>query len=156
MSACEIEVSLDDDSDCAAQAGMRVNAAHDIQRVLRETRVFHVDAHETLRGARVLDEIFGDGFSQLGRLLQTHLRELDADVGVEAALGDGVEQVVVDVRGAVRLGGRSDAFAKGIESDRNALAVDGFSNAKRVFQLHAGDESRVEAGAQRGTLTEMA
>jgi hypothetical protein len=114
------------------------------------------DADEALRGAGVLDEILGDGLGQIGRLLKTHLSELDADVGVEAALGDGIEQVVVDVGGAVRLGGRGDAFAEGVESDGDALAVDGFGDTKRVFGLHAGDESCVEAGAQRGVFKEAA
>ena len=90
------------------------------------------------------------------RLLQTHLREFDADVGVEAALGDGVEETVIDIGGAMRLSGRGDAFAEGVESDGDALAVDGFRDAKRVFGLHAGDESLIEAGAQRGVLKETA
>ena len=91
-----------------------------------------------------------------GGLLQAHLRELDADVGVEAALGDGVEQDVVDVGGAVRFGWRGDAFAERVKGDGDALAVDGFGDAQRVFGLHAGDESRIEASAQRGVLSESA
>ena len=43
---------------------MRVNAAHDVERDLREARVFHVNAHKTLRGAGMLDEIFGDGLGE--------------------------------------------------------------------------------------------
>ncbi len=119
-----------------------MNAAHDIERDLSEARVLHVDADEVLRGAGMLDEVSGDGFGQIGGLFETHLRELDADVGVEAALGDGVEQVVVDVGGAVRFGRRGDAFAERVERDGDALAVDGFGYAKRIFGLHARDESR--------------
>ncbi len=133
-----------------------MDAAHDVERDLGEARVLHVDADEISRGAGMLGEIRGDGLCEVGRLLETHLRELDADVGVEAALGDGIEQVVVDVGSAVRLGGGSDTFAKGVESDGDALAVDGFGYAKRILGLHAGDESRVETGSQRGVLEEAA
>ena len=38
------EVRLDDDADGAAQFGLGVNAAHDVERDLGELRVFHVDA----------------------------------------------------------------------------------------------------------------
>ena len=147
---------MNDDSDRAAEPGVRVNAAHDIQSDLCEARVFHVDANEILRGAGVLDEVFGDGLCQLRRLFEAHLRELDADVGVEGALGNGVEQSVIDVGSAVRLSGRSDAFAKRVERDGDALAVDGFRDAKRIFGLHACDESRIEPSSQRGVLTEAA
>ena len=89
----------------------------------------------------MLGEICGDGLGEFGRLLKTHLRELDADVGVEAALGDGVEQFVVDIGGAMRLGLRGDALAERVERDGDALAVDRFGDAKRVGDFHAGDEA---------------
>jgi hypothetical protein len=56
----------------------------------------------------------------------------------------------------MRFSGRSDAFAKRVESDRDALAIDGLRNAQRIFRLHACDEPRVEASAERGVLKEAA
>lgn len=64
--------------------------------------------------------------------------------------------MVVNVSGLVRLGGRGNAFAERIESDGDALAVDCFSDTKRVFGLHAGDEARIEACAQCGVFKETA
>ena len=51
----------------------------------------------------VFDEVSGDGLGQIRRLLKTHLRELDADVRLDAAGGDGIEQFVVNIGGAMRL-----------------------------------------------------
>ena len=87
-----VEIGLDDDADGAAHVGARVDAAHDVERDLGEVRVLHVDADEVAGGVGVLGEVAGDGLGQLRRLLEAHLRELDADVGVEVARGDRVEQ----------------------------------------------------------------
>ena len=61
-----IEIGLNDNADRTTQAGAGVDAAHDVERDLSKARVLHVDADEALRGARVLGEVFGDGFGQLG------------------------------------------------------------------------------------------
>ena len=125
--------------------------------VLRDARVFHVDAEEVVGCARVLGKISGNGLGQSAMIeFEAHLRELYADVGVELALGDRIEKMVIDVGGAVRLGCGGNAFAEGIERDRDALPVDGFGDSKGVFDLHAGDESRIEASADRGMFEKAA
>jgi hypothetical protein len=56
----------------------------------------------------------------------------------------------------VRFGRGGDAFTERVESDGDALAVDGFGDAKGVVEHHAGDESPVEAGSESGVLEEAA
>ena len=90
------------------------------------------------------------------RLRESHLGELEADVGVEMALGDGVKQLVVDGGGAMRLAFRGDAFAERVEGDGDALAVDGFGHAQSVFELHSGDKARAETCSESGVLAEAA
>ena len=79
-----------------------MNAAHNINRDLGQPRILHIDTDKTACGAGMLHDVSGDGLGQLGRLLQPHLGQLEADVGVEAPFGDRVKQLVVDVGGAVR------------------------------------------------------
>ena len=59
-----------------------------------------------------------------GDCSRAHLGELEADVGVEMAFNNGVEQLVVNVGGAMRLDLGCDAFAKRVEGNGNALPVD--------------------------------
>ena len=100
MSDCErIEVRLDDDADCAAQFGAGVQAANDVESHLRQGRVFHVDADEVAGGLGMFGEARGDVLGQLRVEREAHLGELDADIGSELALGDRVEQAMVDVGG---------------------------------------------------------
>ena len=87
---------------------------------------------------------------------EAHLRQLDADVGVELALGDGVEQAMVDIGCSERLCFGGDALAERIQRDMHALLVDGFGHAEGVFDLHPGDKARTELAADAGVLAEAA
>ena len=62
-------------------------------------RIFHVDAEEVAGGVGVLSEAGGDALGESGIECETHLGELDADVGVELARSNLVEKLVIDVGG---------------------------------------------------------
>ena len=58
------------------------------------------------------DKVLDDALGQRGRKVQPHLRQLHADVGVEPARGDLVQQPVVDLGGGHGLGLRGHALAQ--------------------------------------------
>jgi hypothetical protein len=70
----------------------------------------------------MLGQSGGNGVGQVRRKLEAHLGELHADIGFELALGDGVEQTVIDLCRLVRFGLGGDAFAQRIERRCQALA----------------------------------
>ena len=98
-----VKVGLNYDADSAAHSRACMDAAHDVERDLRQARVLHVDADEVFRSAGVYDEVSGDGLGQIRRLLKTHLRKLDTDIGFDASGGDGIEQFVIDIGSQMRL-----------------------------------------------------
>lgn len=63
---------------------------------------------------------------------------------------------MINVCGAVRFSGGSDAFAERIEGDSYALTIDGFGDAKGVFKFRSGNETGIEAGAKAGVFEEAA
>ena len=101
-------------------------------------------------------EISGDGFGKSGVELETHLRELDADVGVELKSGDLVEELVVDACRAMSLFRGVDALTEGIKGNVHALPVDVLSDAHGVVNGESCDETRAELCANAGLLAEAA
>ncbi len=59
----------------------------------------HIDADEGVGGGGVGDHLADDALGQFGVEVHAHLGELDADVGVELARGDRVEQAMIDLGG---------------------------------------------------------
>ena len=151
-----VEIGLDDDADVAAEARGGVDAVDDVEGDVGEGGVFHVDAEEAAGGLGVLGELEGDIFGQRGVEGEAHLGELDADVGVELAGLDEVEELVIDVGGGAGLGLGGDALAEGVKGDGHALAIDGGGDAESVFDFKAGDEAGAELVAEAGALTEAA
>ena len=74
-------------------------------------RAFHIDADEGVNLSGVRDHLADDALGEGWVEVHADLREFDADVGVELARGDGVEELVVDVSRFLRLGFRGHAFA---------------------------------------------
>ena len=151
-----IEVGLNDDANRAARLRGGMKPAHDVERDLGQARVLHVDAEKAAGGVGVLGEAGGDRLGKPRRQLQAHLRELDADVRIQLALGDEVEQLVVDLGGEVGFGFGGDALAERVEGYRHALPVDGFGHAERIFDGCAGDEAGAEPRADARALGEAA
>ena len=101
-------------------------------------------------------EIGGYLFGQTGVLRQTHLRELHADVGVELACRNGIQKLVIHIRGAVGFVGVGHAFAQRIECGVHALRVELRADAERVFDFETGDKPRTELAAEAGVFSEFA
>ena len=121
-------------------------------RGLGERGAFHIDADEGFRVGGVLDHVAEDLFGERGREVHAHLGELDADVGVQLARLDGIEQLVVDGRGGVGLFGYGDAFAERVERDGDALAVHLLGGGQGLLDRHAGNKAAGELATYSGTL----
>ena len=85
--------------------GHAVQFVDEIQRALCVRRSFHVDANEARRIHRrsfrdqPADDLAGEGFIDI----KSHVRQLEADIGVELIGGDGVENLFDRERRCVAL-----------------------------------------------------
>src|SRR5258708_3825750 len=82
--------------------------------------------------------------------------ELHADIGVELAFGDLVEQLVIELRALLGFVGVSDVFAEVVHADSLSALVDRFGGGKHIFNSHAGDEPAREAFADGRLLRHRA
>ena len=151
-----IEVSLDYDADVSAQLRLVVDAMHDVERDLGERRILHVDADEVAGGLRVLGEAGRDLLGERRIQSKAHLGQLDADVGVELAGGNLIEELMIDIGGAMGFVGGRDAFTERVESDVHSLLIDLGADTKRVFNVEAGNEAGAEPGADAGGFGKFA
>ena len=88
--------------------------------------------------------------------VEAHVGELQADVGVELVGGDGVENLVVELRalaGFVEIG---DVLAQVVDADAHTGAVDGLGDAHGVGDFRSGHEAARNAAADGGALGEAA
>ncbi len=94
-----------------------------------------------------------------GQLLvhvETHVSELEADVGVKLVGGDSVENLMIELGTVAGFVGIGDIFAEIVDADAHAGAVDGLGGADGVGNLSAGDEAIGDAAAERRTLGKVA
>ena len=89
-----------------------------------------------------------------GEIFKSHLRKLDADVRLELARGDQVQQLVVYFRGLMRFSFRSDAFAERVNRNGDSLLVYILSHAYGIGNFHARNKTRTELDAKAGGLAE--
>lgn len=89
----------------------------------------------------MFDELAGYLVGQLRIEFKPHLGEFDADVGVETALLNGVEQSMIDVGRVPCLVGGRDVFAEAVKGCGDALGIHAFGGAEDILDLHAGDEA---------------
>ncbi len=104
----------------------------------------------------MVDEAGNDFKSQIGAEVHAHLGELEADVGIEFRVRDGVEQPVVDLRRLVSVAGGSDVFTQAVEGNGEALGAEGDRGTEGVFDTEPGDEARRHATAEAGFFGEAA
>jgi hypothetical protein len=149
-----VEVRLENGADAILHSGLGVELLDYGEGGFGELAALHVDAEEAVGAGGVGDDLAHDAGGQAGRETHAHLGELGADVGVEAAGVDGVEELVVDCGGGMGLGFDGDALAEGVKGDGDAFAVDGFGGAEGVVDGETGYEAAREAAAERGTLRE--
>ena len=117
-------------------------------------RALHVDADEGVDRGGVGDHLADDALGEGWVEVHADLREFDADVGVELAGFDGVEELVVDVGGFLRFGFGGDALAEGVEGGGDAFLVDALADGEDFFDRHAGDETAGHLSADGGALGE--
>ena len=116
----------------------------------------HVDADEGVGLDGMLDEGCYRGFGERGVEVETHLGQFDANVRIEAAPGNGVEQAMVNVGCLLDFLRGMNIFAQAVERDGEALLVDGGGRRQRVLYTRAGDEARRHAPAQRPIFSKFA
>ena len=104
----------------------------------------------------MVDQRGDDGGGVIEAEVHAHLGELEADVGVELVLGNGIEEPVVDLGGLVRLAWIGDVFAKAVEGDGEALRVEVGGGGESVLDTKAGDKARRHAAAEAGLLSKTA
>ena len=102
------------------------------------------------------NQLSGDLAGQFRVELQPHLREFDADIRIQAAALDFVQQLMVDRRRAPRLIRGSDAFTQTVQGCRNSGGIEGFGCVQHVVDLHPGDEARRHPAPERGRLRKTA
>ncbi len=146
-----VEIRLDHNPDGAPHPRLRVNSPHNVQGDLCERGVFHVDADKRAYMARVLRQLPGNVFRQLGLQFQPHLRQLHTHVRAQLVRRNLVEQAVIDIGGTARFGLGRDTLAQGIERHRDSLPVHGLGHAQRVLDLQARHKTRAEFGSYTGS-----
>jgi len=110
-----VEVGLED---CADGTGPGfVEALGDGDGGFGVVGAFHVDADKAVDGGGVFDHLADDAFGEVGTGavaadVHAHLGEFYADVGVELAGGDFIEEAVVDGCALLGLGDLEDALAE--------------------------------------------
>ncbi len=98
--------------------GSAVQPAHKVDRLLGIGRAFHVHAHEVVDVDRVIDQLGHQPKRQVGIDIEPHVRQLQADVGVQLARRDLVEHPVIKLGAVLRLVGIGDVLAQVIDADR--------------------------------------
>ena len=88
--------------------------------------------------------------------VQSHVGQLQADVGIEMVGRDGVENLMVELRAVAGFVGIGDVLAQVIDADAHAGAVDGLGDAHRVGDFRARHEPARNAVTDRGSLGKIA
>ena len=136
--------------------GLAMQAAHEVERALGVRRAFHVDAHEVVDADGVVDQLGDQAEGELLADVETHVRELEADVGVELALVDLVEHAMVELGAVLGFVGVGDVLAQVVDADAGAPLVDHLRGANHIVQVRARDEALREAQTERRFLGEVA
>ena len=104
----------------------------------------------------MLRQIRRDCLCQLRIEAQAHLGQLHADVRIEFALRNRIEQSMVDIGRGVRLLRRRDTLPQRIQRDMHPLPIHRLGDAQRILELHACDKASAELVADRRALKKTA
>ncbi len=88
--------------------------------------------------------------------IESHVRELEADVGIELVRGHLVEKLVIKLRTGVRLLDVRDIFPEIVDADADAPAVEFRCDADRILYLVPGHEPAGETLPDDGTFGDTA
>ena len=147
-----VKIGLEDGADTVRPDA--VEALGEREGRLSVGGTLHVNAYEVADLIGVDDHAGEDGFGEGGVEVQAELGKLDADVGVEPALGDLVEDLVVDRGAAISVFGVGDALTEGVKRDGEAFRVHFSGGLKGGFNGHACDKAARKFLAEGGALGE--
>ncbi len=124
--------------------------AHKVQRLLRVGRALHVHADEAVDANGVVEQFADVVARQFLIHVQSHVGQLDADVGVELAALNLVEELVIEPLALKRLLAVGDVFAEVIHRHVDADAVHGLGGLDQVIDRHAGHKALADLLAEGG------
>ncbi len=131
---------------------------HEIQRALRVGRTFHIHTNEARRihRGRLRHEAADDVTRQFLIHIQTHVSQLETDVGIEMVGRDRIENLLVELRTVTSFFGIGDVLAEIIDADGHAGAVDRLRGADCIGDFCARHEPTGKAASNGGTLGKIA
>jgi hypothetical protein len=122
--------------------------AHDLQGAVGVGGGLHVDAHEDAVPRPGRHDRREDGQALLDAEVEAHLGELEADVGVEAGVGDALDGLYVRGGPEVRGGAVVHALAEHVERGAGSRGIEGTHGDNGVLERGAGDEAEGHASQE--------
>ena len=117
------------------------NAFDEVDGALRVGRAFHVNAQKIFEAGGALDDGAKQTFAKLNVDVQTELRELAGNVGVQPFLGDAFKNLEISIAGVLCIGNRGNIFAEVIEAGVHSRVIALAGGGNGFIQRLAGDES---------------
>src|SRR5208282_3645992 len=118
-----------------------VQLAHEVEGALGVGRALHVHADKVVTAGGVRNQRANVLVCQLLVDVQPHVRELEADVRLQAAGGDLVQQLVIESHTLPRFLGIGDVLPQVVDRDRQAEIVHAAGGSHRVVYSRAGDKT---------------
>src|SRR6185369_8632689 len=134
-------IGLQNRTDVSGVSGLAMELASEIQGLLRVGRAFHINADEVLNGHRVIEKFADDTARQILVDVQTHVSQLEADIGIEFPLINFIEKLMVKIAAMERFVAIGDIFAKVVDTDADAKLIDGFGGLEKFFDSGPSYES---------------
>ncbi len=141
-----MQVGLDHRPDVAAGGP---EALHDLERRCGARRALHVDADEDAVPGAGLDDRSQDAEAGLDPQAEAHLRQLQADVRVEALGGDAFDRAHVVGRGTLGRCAVGDALAEHVEGRRHPRGIERRDHGDRLVERRPGHEPQRDPAQQR-------
>ncbi len=88
--------------------------------------------------------------------VETHVGQLQTDVGIEMVGSDGIENLVIEFGAVARLLGIGNVFPQVVDADAHARAIDDLGDAHGVGNPGTGNETAGDALSDRRALGEVA
>ena len=143
-----MQVRLHHRSNVVGVAGAAMQGAHKVQGALGVGRAFHVYPHKAVHGGRPGHQLAHHLQRDGGVHVEAHVGQLQADVGIEAAGGDFVQQVHVERDAVSRFLKIGDVFAQIVERGTHANAVHLDGGTDGVVNSIARDKAMRKAAAE--------
>src|SRR5690242_8760646 len=129
--------------------------AREIEGALRVRRTFHIDADEVFDRDGVVEQFADDVAREFLVDIETHVSKFEADVGVEFALIDLVEKLVVEIATVQGLVTAGNVLAKIIDADARSEFVNGFGSAKEFLDRGSSHKAAGHLLSHRRTFSKM-